>query len=267
MRVAVARPANPLPIPILSRAVTEAPPDNRPPRGAVIVVAVGLLACLAAALLSNSNASAGAAALEWEARQPIPDSKAVEVPGGGGRMRIVEAGLRATGTNVSGYQLYRIAAVLSIDRGAPIGSGRVTCTIRVPRRTIVAHTPNNRGSYPRPSEEEDLIKQEVPEQVVVEFNAHGTDAAIVGLGDAFGEYVGERGVTVSWAPFRIAQQGWQWGLPPGRPKKRVELGFASIWRTTAKPSAHLSCTLTTGAGSATVATGGALKAELGPLAE
>ena len=239
----------------------------RPPRGALIVIAVGLLATVAAALLSSSDASVGAAALEWEIEKPMPDSRSVQVPGGGGEVQLIEAGIRATGTNVSGYQLYRVAAVLAIEKGAPVGSGRVTCTIRVPKRTIVAHTPNNRGSYPRPSEEEDLVKQEVPPQVVVEFNAHGSDAAIVELGDAFDEFVAERGVTVSWAPFRIGQQGWQWGLPPGRPGKPLDLGFASIWRTTAKPAAHIACTLTTGAGSATVSTGGALAGNPGPLAE
>jgi hypothetical protein len=239
----------------------------RPPRGALIVIAIGLIATIAAALLSTDSTSAGAAELEWELKQPIADSKAAEVPGGGGKMQLVEAGFKGTGTNVSGYQLYRVAAVLAIDKGAPVGSGRVTCTIKVPQRTIVAHTPNNRGSYPRPSEEEDLIKQEVPEKVVVEFNAHGTDAAIVELGDAFDEFVDERGVTVSWAPFRIGQQGWQWGLPPGRPSQPLELGFASVWRTTATPAAQITCKLTTSAGSASVATGGSLAGNPGPLAE
>jgi hypothetical protein len=239
----------------------------RPPRGALIVVAVGLLATIAAALLSNSNASIGAADLEWEAKRPLPDSKPATVPGSSAKMRLVDAGMRGTGTNVSGYQLYRVAAVLSIEKGAPVGSGRVTCTIVVPRRTIVAHTPNNRGSYPRPSEEEDLVKQEVPERVVVEFNAHGTDAAIVELGDAFDEFVDERGVTVSWAPFEIGWQGWQWGLPPGRPSENLDLGFASIWRTTATPAAHISCTLATSAGTAKVATAGSLPGNPGPLAE
>ncbi|HEY2334239.1 MAG TPA: hypothetical protein VGH58_04425 [Solirubrobacterales bacterium] len=242
--------------------------QTRPPRGALIVIAIGLLATVAAALLSTSDKSAGAASLEWEVEQGLPSSKPASVPGGGGTMQLVDAGLRGTGQNVSGYQLYRSAATLSISKRAPIGGGRVDCKVLVPpRHTIVAHTPNNRGSYPRPSEEEDLIKQEVPEQVVVEFTAHGTDAAIVELGDAFNEFVDERGVTVSWAPFRIGRQGWQWGLPPGRPARQLDLGFASIWRTTGTPTAQISCTLTTSAGASTVKTGGSLPAKPGPLAE
>jgi hypothetical protein len=243
-------------------------PDNRPPRGALVVIAVGLLATVAAALLSNPNASAGAAEIEWELRSSLPDSKPAQVPGGGGTIQLVEGGLRATGRNVSGYQLFRATDVLSISKGAAVGNGRVTCTIRVPpHQTLVAHTPSNRGSYPRPSEEDELVKQEVPENVVIEFNAKGTDVALVEFGDAFDKFIDERGVTVSWAPFQVGRQGWQWGLPPGRPRRRLELGFASIWRTTSSSSAHVSCRLTTSAGSATVTAAGTLPGKPAPIAE
>jgi hypothetical protein len=242
-------------------------PDNRPPRGALIVVAVGLLATIAAALLANPNASAGAAALEWELHEPLPDSAPRQVPGGG-TIQIVEAGLRATGRSVSGYQLFRVAAVASISKGAAVGSGRLVCTVRVPpQHALVAHTPKNRASYPRPSEGEELIKQEVPENVLVEFNAQGTDVALIGLGDAFPAFIDERGATVSWAPFQVGRQGWQWSLPQGRPMKPLRLGFASVWRTTARSTAHLGCTLTTSTGSVRVSTAGTLNGEPEPIAE
>lgn len=231
------------------------------------MVAIGLLATVAAALLANPNASAGAVALEWEQLAPLPDSRPARLPGGG-TIQLVEGGLRASGRNVSGYQLLRVAAVLSISKGAAVGSGRATCTIRVPRlHTLVTHAPSNRGVYPRPSEGEDLTKQDVPAEVVVEFNSQGTDVARVELGDAFERFVDEHGVTVSWAPFRIGRQGWQWGFPPGRPAKPLELGFASIWRTTAKPTAHISCAVTTSAGTSRVSTAGKLVGTPQPIAE
>jgi O-acetyl-ADP-ribose deacetylase (regulator of RNase III) len=233
----------------------------------LIVIAIGLMATVAAALLANPNASAGAVALEWEQHAPLPDSRLAQLPGGG-NIQLVEGGLRASGRNVSGYQLLRVAAVLSISQGAAVGSGRATCTIRVPRlRTLVTHAPGNRGVYPRPSEEEDLTKQDVPAEVVVEFNSQGTDVARVGLGDAFKRFVDEHGVTVSWAPFQIGRQGWQWGLPPGRPRRPLDLGFAAIWRTTSKPTVHVSCAVTTSAGTARVGTAGVLTGEPPPLAE
>jgi hypothetical protein len=240
----------------------------QPPRGALIVIAVGLLATVAAALLGNPNASAGAVDIEWEQHASLPDSKPAQAPGEKGVIQLVEGGLRATGRNVSGYQLFRVVDVLRISKEAAVGNGRVTCVIRVPpQHTLVSHAPGNRGAYPRPSEEDELVKQEVPEKVKVEFNAKGTDVALVELGDAFDSFVDERGVTVSWTPFQIGRQGWQWGLPPGRPQRQLELGFGSIWRTTAEPTAHVSCTLTTSAGSTRVSATGMLLGNPKPIAE
>lgn len=226
-----------------------------PPRGALAVIAVGLVGCLAAALLSTDK-PIGAVELSWDEKRPLPDSKLAAIAGGG-EMHIVDAGLRASAPNISGYRLYRVAAVLRIDAGAAVGQGRVRCIVRVPRRTIVAHTPKKRGSYPRPSE--DLVEQPVPPKSIVEFNSHGTDLAAVELGDAFGSFTDEPGIVVEWAPFRLGQQAWEWGLPAGRPSAPLHLAFASIWRTTATPSAQLACTLTTSAGSTMVKTAGALR--------
>ena len=65
---------------------------------------------------------------------------------------------------------------------------------------------------------------------------------------------------VSWPPYKQALQEWQWGLPDGRPEGTLELGFASLWRTTTAPTVSISCTTETGAGKATARTGGQLEA-------
>ncbi|MBW8058910.1 MAG: hypothetical protein FVQ78_00970 [Solirubrobacterales bacterium] len=226
--------------------------ETRPPRGALIVIAVGLIGCVAAALLSTDK-PIGAVELSWESKRPLPDSAPAAIPGGG-EMRLSGAGIRVAAPNVSGYRLYRVAAVLTIDAGSAAGRGRIRCPIRVQRRTIVARTPNRRASYPRPSEE--LIKQEVPPSSIVEFNARGTDLAAVELSDAFHEFTGARGVTVEWAPYRQGVQEWVWGLPPGRPAEPLSLAFASIWRTTGTPGVRIACTVETATGSATTATAG-----------
>ncbi len=232
-------------------------PDTRPPRGALIVVAVGLFACLAAALLATDKSSGSAADLEWVQKVPLPDSRAVPVPGGRGETRLTEAGIRATGTNVSGYSLYRVAAKLEIDAGTPIGSGRIRCAIQAPGGTEVAQTPGSRASYPRSSE--DLFAQEVPEVVLAEFNSHGAGLAVLEFEDLFEDgFSSERGLKVEWPPYQVGKERWEWFLPPGQPQKTLELPFASLWRTTAIPSAKIACTLTTSAGEATVKTAGAL---------
>jgi hypothetical protein len=225
----------------------------RPPRGALIVIAVGLLASVLAALLSTDK-PIGAAQLEWVEESRMPNSKAVAIPGGG-EMQLIDAEIRSTESNVSDYTLYRTSALLTISAGSVIGNGRLRCSIEVPKRTIAAKTHNSRASYPRSSEE--LSEQDTPETSLVEFSSHSTDLASVELRDIIGErYTREKGIVVEWAPFRIGQQVWQWGLPEGRPDEPLRLPFASIWRTTATPGAKLWCTIENSSGEATARTAG-----------
>lgn len=228
----------------------------RPPRGALIVIAIGLLATVAAALLSTDKLI-GAATLEWVEKTPLPDSKKAAIPGGG-EMQLSEAGIRATEPNVSDYTLYRTSALLTISAGSAIGHSRLRCSVQVPKRTIVAKTPKSRASYPRSSEE--LSEQDTPETSLVEFSSHSTDLASLEMSDLFGKrYTSLKGIVVEWAPFRIGRQVWKYGLPAGRPKEDLRLPFASIWRTTAKPAAKIACTVENAAGKATVSTEGALE--------
>lgn len=228
---------------------------TRPPRGALIVIAVGLIATFAAAFLSTDK-PIGGVTLEWVEESSMPDSQAVSIPGGG-QMRLSDGLIRATEPNVSDYTLFQTSAVLTIDADSAVGQGQLRCRIEVPKRTIFAKTSKGRASYPRSSEE--LSEQPVTENSLVEFSSHSTELALVELGDALGKsYTDEKGIVVEWAPFRIGEQVWQWGLPSGRPADDLTLPFLSIWRTRTSPAAKISCTIETGAGSATVRTAGAL---------
>jgi hypothetical protein len=245
---------------------THRPEDIRPPRGALIVVAIGLLACVVAAVASTDKASGTAAELEWVQMKELPDSRPAPVPGGGGEMQLTGAGIRDAGVNVSGYSLFRVAATLEIDAGSPVGGGRILCSIKAPGGSEVAQTPDLRASYPRSSEE--LIEQERPEVSLVEFSSHGTLLAVVELEDLFSDgFANERGVKVEWPKYTVGDERWEYFLPPGPPKAPLELPFAAIWRTTKVPSAHISCTLTTSAGKATVSTRGVLAKRSEPINE
>jgi hypothetical protein len=234
---------------------------TRPPRGAVVVIAVGLIATVAAAALATEGPVGSAAQLEWIAHAPLPDSKPAAIPGGGS-LRLSEGGIRASEGNLSGYRLYRVSSVVTIAPSSAVGQGRLRCEMHVPRppRTLVTHTPGSRAAYPRSTGEgKELLDQgEVPETVLVDFNVHGTDLASLELGDAFPAFTTEPGLTVSWGKFQEAVQVWQWGLPKGRPAKPLELGFAALWRTSTTPSARIACTIQTAGGSATVRTAGKL---------
>jgi hypothetical protein len=229
---------------------------NRPPRGALIVIAVGLFATLAAAVLANENLSGDAAQLEWVQTQTLPEAKPVDVPGGSGKMQLSDAELRATGTNVSGYVLFRSSATLRIDAGAPIGSARILCSMRAPGGTEVAQTPELRASYPRSSD--DLIDQPAYEVSLVEFSSHGTGLAVVEIEDLPDAYATEQGIKLEWPTYKVGLERWRWFLPPGPPKKDLVLPFTTIWKATKAPAVDVSCTLTTSAGGATVKTSGAM---------
>jgi len=247
-------PAHPLPLPILSRSMADES-QIRPPRGALVVIAIGLLATLAAAVLSTDK-PIGAATLEWIEEAPMTSAKPVAIPGGG-QMALSAPEIRSTEPNVSDYTLFRVSAVLTIGAGSAVGQGRLSCTVQVPRRTLIAQTSKSRAAYPRSSE--DLFEQDTPETSLVEFSSHSTDLASVDVADVFGNrYTTEKGIVVEWAPYRVGQQVWKLGLPSGRPKDDLKLPFVSIWRTTVKPAARMACSVETAAGSATVRTAGSL---------
>jgi hypothetical protein len=240
-------------------------PGDRPPRGAVIVVVVGLIATLAAAALANENLTGPSARLEWVQIKGLPDSKAVPVPGGPGEMQLADVGLRTTGTNISGYSLFRSAALLTIDAGSPVGEARIKCSMRAPGGAEAAPTPGSRATYPRSSEE--LAEQPVPEVVLVEFASHDNSLASVEVEDLEKPFASEPGVKLEWPTYKTGDERLQWFLPPGRPAQDLELPFYVIWRTTKPPAIKVSCSLTTSAGTATTATGGAMAAIGEPIAE
>lgn len=224
------------------------------PRGALAVVALGLALSLLAALLTIADTEGGAR-LDWERSGPIPGSRSVRLGTGGG-LRIADAGIEATRPNASGYTLFRASATLTADLGGYSGRSQARCTVKVPKRTVLARTPGKRASYPLPSE--DLRTQTVPELSVVRFNAKGTDTVGVEVEDAFDEFTNSPHVKVDWAPYQQGQQTWQWVLAPAERRQPVTLSFATMWRTTATPGATIGCSVSAGPDRARVATSGSL---------
>lgn len=246
--------------------MTEQPQDIRPPRGALVVIAVGLLACVAAALLATDKGSGEAANLEWVQTAAIPDSRPVQAPGGGQSMRLTDGEISATGTNVSGYSLFRVASTLRIEAGAPVGNGRVLCAVRTRQRTEVAQTAGGlRATYPR-SSEAGIYSQEVPETILIDFSARGAELAVLETEDIAG-FTTEKGVKLEWPQYKVGTERLKYFIAGGKPKQDLVLPFYTVWKTTAVPAATVSCTLTTSAGAATVHTAGALRRTPPPIDE
>ncbi|HET6570498.1 MAG TPA: hypothetical protein VFG58_03320 [Solirubrobacterales bacterium] len=232
--------------------------ETRPPRGAIVVVVVGLVATVAAALLATESAGGSSVQIEWERGGAIPPSRPAAIPGGGS-MRLGSGEIEATEENVDGEYVYRVSTVLTIAAGSAVGQARLRCRMRGGPRSELGRTVNSRGAFPRSSGEYNLTKQDVPGSVGIRLPIRGAEYASLEFEDAFDAFTELPGVVVSWAPHREKSQEWQWGLPEGRPAQPLSLGFASFWRATGPPLARISCTLENDAGAATVRTGGALE--------
>ncbi len=238
------------------------------PRGVYAVIAVGLIATLAAALLATNTASGSAAQLEYVEQATIPDSSPVPVPGGGGQMRLTEGHIRATGLNVSNYELYWVTSRLVIDAGSPVGSGRIVCTVKAPKGAEIAQSPKPlRATYPRSIDQGKLNEQPVPEVVLVRFSSHGDELATVRAGDLPRRFATEPGINLEWPNYVRGEERIKWFLPPGPPQQDLVLPFATVWKTTVPPAAKIACTLETSAGTATVRTAGALPKLSPPIDE
>ena len=225
--------------------------DRRPPRGALIVVAVGLVACLVAAFATTGKGEGEAANLEWVQSRSVPDSAPVPVPGGKGQMQLTGTSIDATGTNVSGYSLFRVASSLRVSPGAPIGNSRVLCKVKTSHGTEIAQTSGGlRATYPR-SSEEGIYNQLFPETVLIDFSSHSSELAELEVADLPNRFTTEQGVKLEWPEYKVGFERLKYFIT-GKPKKELALAFFTIWKATSTPAAALSCALTTGAGTATV---------------
>jgi hypothetical protein len=245
--------------------VTEPAQETRPPRGALIVIAVGLLGCVAAALLTTDRGSGEFAQLEWVQRRAVADSRPASIPGGG-NMRLTDGAIRTTGVNISGYSLFRVSSTLRISAGAPVGSGHVLCSVRAMRNAEIAQSSGGlRATYPRSSI--GLYNQEVPDAVLLDFSSHGTEIAVLELDGLPEHFTTERGVKLKWPKYEVGTERLEYFLPAGKPKQELVLPLETVWRATAAPGAKVGCTLSTSAGDTTVRTAGVLGSTPPPIDE
>ncbi|MDX6594857.1 MAG: hypothetical protein QOI72_239 [Solirubrobacterales bacterium] len=230
------------------------------------MITVGLLACVAAALLSTDKGSGEAANLEWVQTAPMPDSKPVKVPAGSQTMQLTGGQIRATGTNVSGYSLFQVALTLRIGAGAPVGNGRILCAVKAGPRSEVAQTSGGlRATYPR-SSEAGIYSQEVPETILVDFSARGSELAVLET-TGIRRFTSEKGVKLEWPTYKVGTERLKYFIAGGKPKQDLLLPFYTVWKTTAVPAAGVACTLTTSAGEASVRTSGGLRKVPPPIDE
>jgi hypothetical protein len=236
--------------------------DERIPRGAIIVVAVGLLATIAAAVLTNTGPSSSEVAhLEFVEKAKIANSKQAAVPGSKtAKMQLVGGTIKATGMNVAGYSLFRVLSTVKIDPGGRIG-GELLCSVNAPRTgTLIAQSSGGlRMLYPR-SSEQGISGQEIPETVEARFASHGHLLAVLEevTEDMPENFTTIEGVKVGWPEYEEGTEHILYYLPHGKAKTTVELPFYTVWKSRKAPAAQIACTLETKVGKATVETEGSL---------
>jgi hypothetical protein len=247
-------------LPSITRSSVSA--EDRIPRGAIIVVVVGLLATIAAAVLSNTGADSGEVAhLEFVQKAKIPDSEPVNVPGSKKlKMQLVGGTIKSTGSNVANYSLFRVLSTVKIDAGARIG-GEMLCEVNAPRTgTLVAQSSGGlRMLYPR-SSEQGISGQEIPATILARFASHGDLLAELEevTEDMPENFTTIEGVKVGWPEYEEGTEHILFHLPHGKAKTTVELPFYTVWKTKEAPAAQIACTLETKLGKGTVKTEGSL---------
>jgi hypothetical protein len=244
----------------------EAPKDSRMPRGVLAIVAIGLVACLAAALLATGPGEGEFANLEWVQTGKFPDSKPVGVPGGTQTMQLVDGRMRATGTNVSGYSLFQFATKLRIGADAPIGGARIHCSVDGGRGTEIAQSSGGlRATYPR-SSEAGIYGQEVPDTILIDFSSHGSEVAILEVLEEPVRFTTAQGVKLEWPKYEPGTENLKYFLTD-KPEAVFALPFFTVWKATSIPQAEAACSVETSAGKATVQTKGSLPKVSPPIDE
>lgn len=207
-------------------------------RGATAIVIAGLLLTAAAHWLSNVDLATGER-IEYEESAQLGGSEPARL-GEDGSIRLADLAIAATRGNNSDYRIYRVTGALLIDAGSSERRLDADCAVDVPDDVILGRTPGRRASFPQPSES--LRVQEVPEIVILRFNAKGSPINGVELNDAFETYTDTPGVLAEWSPYSEGRHRWEYVVEAGERDGPIRLNFASFWRTVSvPPAAEISC--------------------------
>jgi len=215
-------------------------PDNksdRIPRGAIVVVIVGLIGTFGVLALDWAGGGTSAE-LTWTTIEEVKTPDEVKV--GPGTFSMDRTTLSAIGQNGGGEAVYRVAGSVRVDSGGNNPTS-VRCDIRsLDPDSTIARTPKRRASWPRPSDE--LQAQEVPESSVVKFNAVGNDILGLPIRDVVRRYTNTASSTlVDWDGFEDRTQNWVWDMKDGTGPSPATMGYVVIFKSSVKPDATLKC--------------------------
>jgi hypothetical protein len=207
-----------------------------PPRGAVIVVVVGLAVTLAAVLLSRTPGASGSN-LPYQAQRDLPPSASVPF-GKGGSTQMVGGKLSKTEADqTTGERLFTIETSLRVHAGGGAKVTSVRCELRLPKGVHFGQSEGRRAVYPRPlaNTADDAIKEGVP----VDFLNGGTEQAGIGLRNAFFKFVRGGNPSVDWPGIDVGRQIWLWKYP--KPVAITHDNFAAILLARGGQTVRIAC--------------------------
>lgn len=217
-------------------------PNDRIPRGAKAVVVVGLLLTLIVIGL-DIRGGGSSAELDWATTEEVKTPPKADL-GKKGSFGLNRTLLTAISPNGGGELIFRISGLAVVDSGGKKPT-RVKCNFRSPHSpdTTVARTPNLRSAWPRPSD--DLKAQDVPESLVLKFNAVGNNILGVPIRDSISRYTNSASpTTVEWAGYEeddLGSQAFIWDMAEGTGPGPASLGYAVVFKTIFKPEVDITC--------------------------
>lgn len=218
---------------------SESRSDGRIPRGAIVVVIVGLVASLG--IFGISKMPGGSSAeLGWDVIESVPTPQQKQL-GERGSFRLARTSISAIAPNANDELVYRVSGVVTIDSGGRFPTA-VRCDVSTANggEAMIARTPNLRAAWPRPSDI--LQKQEVPESSVVKFHASGASVLGLPIRDVFRRYTDSAAPTVvSWDGYEEKVHNWIWMMERGTGSGAATLGYSVIFKTGEQPEGLIDC--------------------------
>jgi hypothetical protein len=207
-----------------------------PPRGAVVVVAVGLLVTVLAVALTSSPGQAGAT-VAYKTQTKFPQSKTVKF-GQGGNTQIVDGLLSTTDANEAGDRLFTIETSLRVKAGSGAKITQVSCQLKLPQGTLMGQSEGLRAAFPRPlaNTADDAIKAGIP----VDFTNGSESQAGITLRNVFFKYVIGGDPSVNWSDLAAGQHTWLWRYPT--PVAKTRINFAAVLTGRGGKTVPIACT-------------------------
>jgi hypothetical protein len=210
--------------------------DSPPPRGAVLVVAVGLLVTLVALVLSRDPGASGEDVF-YKAETEFHDSPTVPF-GKGGETKIVGGVISTTPDNDLKQRLYRLEASLRTRAGAGGLVKSVSCELQLPKGVQVAISDSRAAAFPRPLQ--DTADDAIKEAASVDYETDDATKAAVELRNAFFKYVVGGNPSVSWPSIGENQASWIWRYP--KPVAKTRVNFAGLLIANGGQTVSVACT-------------------------